>query len=372
MLQRLRDKNLHTWMRGYTRHLIDKRRQRRAPSMEGPRHLLFALCDHYEPLWARPSPEQGRDRVDRWHQQYPQLVDRFRDANGRTPRHSFFFPGEEYRPEFLLPLADLVRRGYGEVEVHHHHDGDTAANLRGNLERYLRAFAEHGHISRDASGRYQWAFIHGNWCLANARRDGRWCGVDEELPLLFDAGCYADFTFPAAPDESQPDIVNQIYWPTGDLHRRRAYESGERARVGKRMDDRLLMIQGPIALARRPGSLKVRIESAALDAVDTPSPARLRTWVEQNIHVAGRPEWLFVKVHTHGAPEANAATLLGDGGRTLHDVLTRTYNDGVQWKLHYVTAREMYNVALAAMDGHHGDPAAHFDYHVAPPPIARA
>ena len=28
----------------------------------------------------------------------------------------------------------------------------------------------------------------------------------------------------------------------------------------------------------------------------------------------GRPEWVFVKVHTHGAPEPQAASLLGEGG----------------------------------------------------------
>ena len=47
----------------------------------------------------------------------------------------------------------------------------------------------------------RYAFIHGNWCLANARKDRRWCWVDEELPLLFDTGCYADYTFPSAPEE---------------------------------------------------------------------------------------------------------------------------------------------------------------------------
>jgi len=28
------------------------------------------------------------------------------------------------------------------------------------------------------------------------------------------------------------------------------------------------------------------------------------------VTVAGRPEWVFVKVHTHGAPELQAASLL--------------------------------------------------------------
>jgi hypothetical protein len=38
--------------------------------------------------------------------------------------------------------------------------------------------------------------------------------------------------------------------------------------------------------------------------------------------------------------------------------------------LHYVTAREMFNVARAAMDGKSGDPSAYFDYVIKPPPIA--
>ena len=72
---------------------------------------------------------------------------------------------------------------------------------------------------------------------------------------------------------------------------------------------------------------------------------------------------MFVKVHTHGAPERNAKVLLGDANAQFHQALQR-YNDGTQWKLHYVSAREMYNVARAAMDGHAGAPDAYFDYEI--------
>jgi hypothetical protein len=367
VLSRLRAKNLHTWLGGYALDVAG-RALRRRPT--GPRHLLFALCDHFEPLWRGASPDQARERVRAWSDGYPAIFGEFRDADGRPPRHSFFYPGEQYAPEYLEPLADLARKGLGEVEVHLHHDGDAAATLRRSLDQALADFARHGHVSRDAAGRPHWAFIHGNWCLANSRRDGRWCGVDAELPLLFDAGCYADFTFPSAPDETQPNIVNQIYWPVGDLDRRRAYDRGRRARVGEVRRDRLLIIQGPIALARRPGRAAVRIESSALDAGDPPTPARVDTWVAQDIHVAERPEWIFVKVHTHGAPERNAATLLGPAGQRLHQYLAARYNDGRRWILHYVTAREMYNIAIAAMEGESGDPGAHRDRIVSPPPLA--
>ena len=111
-----------------------------------------------------------------------------------------------------------------------------------------------------------------------------------------------------------------------------------------------------------------RLENGALTGSDPPTAARVDTWVQQGIHIDGRPEWVFVKVHTHGAIEKTAASLLGEGSRVMHTALSRYKQRG--WKLHYVTAREMYNVARAAMDGKTGEPSAYFDYVVKPPPIA--
>jgi hypothetical protein len=76
-----------------------------------------------------------------------------------------------------------------------------------------------------------------------------------------------------------------------------------------------------------------------------------------------------VKVHTHGAPETEAASLLGAAGRAMHETLTTRYHDRRRWVLHYVTAREMFNVASAAMDGKSGDPSQYRDYVHAPPPL---
>lgn len=367
-LGKLAKKEMHLWLGAW---LLERARKQTRPKARGTRHLLFSVCDHYEPLHGDASLERGIARVAAWRTRYPELAKSFCDATGRPPRHSYFFPGEQYEPRLVEPLAELSGLGLGEVEVHLHHDGDTRATLRASLEQTLTDLGRHGCLSRDpTSGRAMWAFIHGNWCLANARRDGRWCGVDDEMDLLYELGCYVDLTFPSAPDQCQPGVVNQIYYPRGDVRRRRAYEDAERARVGTPKRDRLLMIEGPLAMARRPGARSVRIESAAIDAGDPPSDARLRTWVEQDIGVEGRPEWTFVKIHTHGAPEANADVLLGEPMRRLHERLQRDYNDGTRWQLHYVTAREMYNVARAAMDGRAGPPPEHFDYEIAPPPCA--
>jgi len=365
---RIPHRHVHRWIGGY---LQASARKLMSARYEGTRHLLFAVCDHYEPLWDNASDQRGWERVERWLNHYPAFARDARDADGRPPRHTFFFPGEQYQPRYLDALSKLARAGLGEVEVHLHHDADNAENLTRDLLAFTKAYAEHGHLSRDAgSGRIRYAFIHGNWCLANSRRDGRYCGVDSELRVLFETGCYADFTFPSAPDETQFNIVNQIYWPDGNPDHARSHESGERARVGRVMSDRILMIQGPLAISRRSSGLGLRIESSALTARDPGSRRRLESWISQDIQIEGRPEWVFLKLHTHGAPEAQAESLLGEPGRELHRMLASSYNDGTRFVLHYVTAREMYNIALAGMHGLSGNPNDYRDYSLSPPPVA--
>lgn len=366
MLARVSQKHIHRWIGGYGLHLL---RNLTEPRTGGPKHVLFSMCDHYEPLWGGAGAAHGRARVGRWEREYPPLASEFRDADGRPPQHTFFYPGEQYSAHCLAALGRLARAGLGEVELHLHHDGSDAAKLEHDIRSYLHAYAEHGLLSRDANGRLRYGFIHGNWCLANSRRDGKHCGVDSELSVLFDTGCYADFTFPSAPDETQPGIVNQVYWPTGNPRRARSHESGVRARVGHFMADRILMIQGPLALARREGRHGLRIDSAAVTARDPGTASRVHTWVSQGIHLVGLPEWIFVKIHTHGAPETQAASLLGEPGREMHRTLRR-YNDGKKFVLHYVSAREMFNIAIAGMHGHRGDPNEFRDYSLVPPPVA--
>jgi len=367
-MNRIRSKNLETWVPQW---LVDAScgawMRRRAQHSAGPAHLLFAFCDHYEPLWGGATTRTGDARVAYWVKNYPQLVRGIFDSDGYAPRHSFFFPAEQYRPEWLSSLAGLTRRNLGEVELHLHHDGDNSHELGISLKKAVSLFSRHGHFGRDRAGRPRFGFIHGNWCLANAREDGKYCGVNDELPILFDSGCYADFTFPSAPDPCQPSIVNKVLWPVGDLAQRAAYKNHEVARVGAWHHDRILMVTGPLALVRERGKW-LRIESSAVTAKDPATPERVRSWAAQSITIRGRPEWVFIKIHTHGAPEEQAQSLLGPPGRKMHEVLHREFNDGSRWKLHYVTAREMFNIAMAAMSGRSGNPNTYRDFVVGPPP----
>src|SRR5437762_8461979 len=100
MIARLGKKNLHTWLPGYLRQRLQTVT---TPRSAEPRHLLFCFCDHFEPLWGGADAERGKKRVRAWRLGYPKLAQGFTDADGRPPRHSFFFPGEQYAPELLEP-----------------------------------------------------------------------------------------------------------------------------------------------------------------------------------------------------------------------------------------------------------------------------
>lgn len=250
----LMEKHLERWIFGYLRQ-----RLQRLPAPK-PSHVLFALCDHFEPLWGGADPSVGLCRVNAWRERYPELGREFRDVDGRPPRHTFFFPAEQYSPDLMAPLAELTRQGLAEVELHLHHRDDDAPQLEHTIVEALTRYASHGLLSRDANGALRYAFVHGNWCLANS---GPWCGVDSELDVLWRTGCFADFTFPSAPDPSQPPIVNEIYWPLGDPKRARGHERGEPARVGRRRRDRILLVEGPLGFDRG-GRFGVRMENGAL------------------------------------------------------------------------------------------------------------
>ena len=344
-----RRKGLHRWV---PYNLF--RRPYRPPAGK-PVHVLIAVCDHYEPKRGGASPEKARARVQQWVDQYPKQFDRFRDADGRPPRYSFFYPIEEYEPEYLDLLSGLCRAGYGEVEVHYHHDNDTADNLRRELLGFKETLSgRHGLLSRDKqTGEVVYGFIHGNWALDNARSDGRWCGVNNELDVLRETGCYADFTLPSAPSETQTRTINSIYWAVDDPGRPKSHDSGVPVGTVPRPTNALLMIQGPLLLdwrTRKAGVIP-KIENSCLQKTQPPDMKRLHLWVRAGVTVATRPEWVFVKLHTHGVNEPNQDVLLGEPMVRFHEGLRDRAARDPLFRFHYVTAREMANLALAAEAG---------------------
>lgn len=359
----LRSRNLHLWLPAY---LLRPRRSAHA----GPTHVMFMFVDHFEPMWHGADPDTQRMRVERWAREYRALAGRHRDADGRPPQHTFFYPQEEYTPAHLDALASLCRDGYGEIEVHLHHDNDTQENFRNVLGEFCQTLHQrHGALPLDpVTQRPAFGFIHGNWSLDNSRADGRWCGLNNEILLLRELGCYADFTLPSAPSDTQTATVNSIYYATDDPLLPKSHDHGVEVQVGGRATGDLMIVQGPLALNwRRRRGLMPRIENADIRAGNPPSEDRVDLWMRTGIHVKGRPEWIFVKIHTHGTQDMDMDTLLGEPVDAMHRYLETHYNDGERHVLHYVTAREAYNIIKAAEAGEQGDPNAYRDYALAAP-----
>jgi hypothetical protein len=344
-----RPKNLDRWVP----HNLFRPARRHPPGK--PVEVLIAVCDHYEPRKGNPPAEKAAARVRRWADEYPRLFGHFRDSGGVSPRHTFFYPADEYDPGHADAIAAICRAGHGEMEVHLHHDGDTADTLRGILAGFRDALAgRHGVLSRDKqTGAVAYGFIHGNWALDNARSDGRWCGVNNELDVLRETGCYADFTLPSAPSETQTRTINSVYWAVDDPARPKSHDTGVRLGTAPRPANGLLMIQGPLVLdwGRRKFGVLPGIENADINHVLPPDARRLGLWLRAGVHVPTRPEWVFVKLHTHGCNEPNQDVLLGDPMVRFHRALADRAARDPLFRFHYVTAREMANLALAAEAG---------------------
>ncbi|HEX2971966.1 MAG TPA: hypothetical protein VHP11_06515, partial [Tepidisphaeraceae bacterium] len=336
-LWQLRRRSLHRWLGAYLRQSP----RRWASHGQHPIHLLLCIADHYEPDNGGASPETAQARVDCWIRDYPRLFAQFRDSDGRPPRHTFFYPIETYNADHLDALASLCRQDFGEIEIHLHHDADTPQSLQYRLETGVRLLAHrHGMLARHRqTGSLAYAFVHGNWALANSRPDGRWCGVDNELEILRQTGCYADFTFPSAPDCTQPRKINSIYYaPTTG---RCAHESGDDVGQVLQPPNSLLLIQGPLLLdwQHRKRGLIPHIENACIQGNQPPTDHRINLWLKARIQVPTRPDWFFVKLHPHGSPELNQCILLGSPMVEFHNALARRAQQDANFHFHYVTAR---------------------------------
>jgi len=312
--------------------------------------VFIAVCDHYEPFH-HADKQIAVARVRRWRSEWRRFTDTFRDSDGTPPRHSFFYPIEQYDREVIEELAGVCRDTGGEVEIHLHHDRDNADNLRRTLEQGKRDLAAHGLLSKAPDGSLAYGFVHGNWALDDSDPHGRGCGVRGELAILKQSGCYADFTMPSAPHPAQARKVNEIYWSQSTMHGA-SHNHGIRLdtrapQIEKRTkEDWLLMVQGPLGLDWG----RKKIENAEVAGNNPPVIERMKVWTHLAPSLAGADSFRFIKLHTHGAIEKNADVLLGHVNWRFHEELA-LWAEQQRVRVHYVTAREMTNAILALEDG---------------------
>lgn len=332
-----------------------------------PIHVLFCLVDHYEPGNGNVTEEIARARVDLLITEYPKLADRHKDCAGNPPKRTWFFPPHYHSNYHLRDLASLCNRGYGEIELHLHHgktEPDNAENLENTIRQCVREYSRFGIFGAE-DGVTKYGFIHGDWALDNSR-NGKFCGVNNEISILNKTGCYADFTFPSM-NESDPKKINSIYYASDDPHKPKSHNTGVDVRSPGTPTGDLLMVQGPLYPFWTDNKIfGLRVRGDVINGNPPVTENRIDAWIRTGICVNGKEEWIIVKTHTHGAPDYKA--VLGKEMDDIFKYLETRYNDGVNYKLHYCTAREIYNVIKAAEAGEAGaDPQEYKNYKISAP-----
>ncbi len=338
-----------------TAYIKQRLRQITLSATQPVERIWVAIADHYEPRWRRADLKTAQSRVALWRAAWPEIAKRCKsDSSGNTPRYTFFFPEEEYHPSLMEPLAEMVREGIADVEVHLHHDGEGRQNFVDRISRFCKTLHNDHGLLRKRDGKLTFGFIHGNWALDNSRPDGRLCGLKDEIRLLRDLGCYADFTMPSGDSPTQARLVNTIYYCNGDPDRPKSYDYGVPVTPGGGEDGDLLMISGPLGMRWRDRWLP-RLETGELRPGNVATPYRVRRWVELAPRIGAN---CFLKLFTHGAQDRNSSAL-------LKDVLESAFNMLVEeaerrgCAVHFVSAWQMY-LAIEAL-GQGRDPVVAAD-----------
>jgi len=330
----------------------------------GQTHLIFLVANHWEP----GTGAQAIPRVEKWMNMARETGNALRDRDGMPFRHTNFYPAEQYERPLLEMLSGLQAEGFGEVEVHLHHGvdaPDTAENTRRVLEEFRdRLVEEHKCLSREgATSPVKYAFVHGNWALANSA-GGRWCGVDSEMKILAETGCYADFTLPSVPHQSQVSRINAIYTCGYPLADKKPHRSGPSVARGKE-PTLPIIFEGPLVFdwTRRIYSLPVpRVDDGALAQNYALNLKRFKRWRNSRITVAGRPDWVFVKLYSHGFFDWDQDAMIGAQMRRFMNEVLELSEKTQEFSVYFASAREAFNMVIAAVDGHSGSPGRYRDY----------
>jgi hypothetical protein len=336
------------------------------------KHIIVTVANHFEPSWkpeGKYDLDMQRRRLDAWHKMARETGEAVLDADGTKFRHTNFFPAEQYDYKVLEQLAAMQQEGLGEVEIHLHHgvdEPDTPENLRKSLVTFRDCLAEeHKCLSRaGGTGNPMYAFVHGNLALANSY-GGNFCGVDSEMLILQETGCYADMTLPNAPVQTQVPVINQIYECGLPLNEKAPHRKGKSVRAFGNQPQLPLIFTGPLIFnwTRRINGIPVpRIDDGALTASQPMELARLKRWRDANITVKGRPDWIFVKLYCHGFFDQDQSSCIGEDARRFFSEAIENGEKTGDYKIHFASAREAFNMVAAAIDGKQGTPNDFRDY----------
>ncbi len=325
---------------------------------DGVVDIVFFVVDHYEP--SKREGEVGIRKVDEWCARHNDIIKKHSDSDGRNPQHTWFYRYDYPNIDAIKILSKYVFAGNGEIEFHLHHGYSTSEKFKETLDNGLNWFNQVGAMySLDGSAPRFFGYIAGDWALDNGCRNDEFSGVNNEIELLKEAGCYCDFTFPAFGNAAQPRMVNNIYYAT-DTPEPKSYDKGVDVRVGKLPSGDLMLFQGPLYIDWRHGI----IEYSSLESFTPYFKERINAWEKANVTVKEQPNWVFIKLHTHGVQHMESF-LSSQLDQMFSDLESKYKKDG--YRLHYVSAREAYNLVKAAEAGKTGNPNDYRDFVIGKP-----
>jgi hypothetical protein len=282
------------------------------------------------------------------------------DYDGKRLKMTFAYRVADSDEAELSLLSRSCRDGLGEIECLLNVKDSTGGRLRDDVGRELRRFHEYG-----------WAkTVAGEVRFAVASQPGRDRGEAADcrgrIRILRDLGCYADLSYPDLRSDHAPSEINSVQVVSAAVED--PYATAVTLRAGEVTIGDLLTISGPtlIAWANWSNVSGPLIESGQLSPEALPDPERAETWIRANVHVTGQPNWIFVKLIVGGIADLNSAETMVESLDRVLAYAENVYNDGVTHRLHYVTAREMYNIAMAAEAAKTGNAGVFRDYLIGP------
>src|SRR5690242_16873050 len=99
-LRELQNMSVLRWVGSYVIHRLRCALGFYSGQRQRVMHILFCFVDHFEPIAEGSTCQQEWQRMQDWMNRYPILASRHRDSDDRPPQHTWFYPGENYRPEY--------------------------------------------------------------------------------------------------------------------------------------------------------------------------------------------------------------------------------------------------------------------------------
>ena len=202
------------------------------------------------------------------------MASRHRDATGRPPQHTWFYPGEQFEPDIMRVLGTggpRVRRSRIPFPSRLRYRRNPAARDAARVGSVRNVRIQSNERRQDP------LCVRARQLRARQQQRAVLCGVSTEIAMLHELGAFADFTFPSVYQESQPSVVNRIYAAKDD-ERPKSYDRPLPLNALTRGEADLMIFEGPLVFSPTWNLRRLFSNSTTAISIRRCRPARL-AWI---------------------------------------------------------------------------------------------